>query len=57
MTEKNVIPIRPQAEPVFRSDIPEGRLMGLSERNQLSFSQRKLEKRIVRLTAQAITDF
>lgn len=57
MTAKNVIPIRPQAEPVFRSDIPEGRLMGLSERNQLSFSQRKLEKRIVRLTAQAITDF
>lgn len=57
MTEKNVIPIRPQAEPVFRSDISEGRLMGLSERNQLSFSQRKLEKRIVRLTAQAITDF
>lgn len=31
--------------------------MGLSERNRLSFSQRKLEKRIVRLTAQAITDF
>lgn len=56
MTEKNVIPIQP-ADPVFRTDIPEGRLMGLSERNKLSFSQRKLEKRIVRLTAQAITDF
>ncbi len=28
-----------------------------SERNRLSFSQRKLQKRVIRLTAQAITDF
>ena len=31
--------------------------MGPSERNKLSVSAKKLEKRIIRLTAQAITDF
>lgn len=56
MSIKHVIPLHP-TESVFRAGVSEGRRMGLSDRNQLSFSQRKLEKRIIRLTAQAITDF
>ena len=46
----------PDSDPVFRTDTPV-KQMTLSARNQLSFSQRKLEKRVIRLTAQAITDF
>lgn len=34
-----------------------GRQMGLNDRNKKSVSAKKLEKRIIRLTAQAITDF
>lgn len=44
------------SDPVFRTDTPV-KQMTLSARNQLSFSQKKLEKRVIRLTAQAITDF
>lgn len=46
----------PDSDPVFRTDTLV-KQMTLSARNQLSFSQRKLEKRVIRLTAQAITDF
>lgn len=35
----------------------DGRNMGLSNRNKKSVATKKLEKRIIRLTAQAITDF
>lgn len=55
-----MIPIHPlnndAEETVFRADKTEPQ-MTLTARNKKSVSQKKLEKRIVRLTAQAITDF
>lgn len=55
-----IIPIAPHAAVSADSADPElhpGIEFQPSERNRLSVSQRKLEKRIIRLTAQAITDF
>ena len=46
-----------QSQEIFREAGDHSSGMILTERNKLSVSQRKLEKRIVRLTAQAITDF
>ena len=61
MTEPstNVIPVkpvRPLDNEIFKNS-KDGINMGPSERNKLSVSAKKLEKRIIRLTAQAITDF
>ena len=61
MTEPstNVIPVkpvRPLDNEIFKIS-KDGINMGPSERNKLSVSAKKLEKRIIRLTAQAITDF
>ena len=56
----HVIPIVPaptETEAVFRREGDHSSGMLLTDRNKLSVSQRKLEKRIIRLTAQAITDF
>ncbi len=60
----NSIPIISTAEDSSKSDENEffqnskdGINMGLSNRNKKSVSIKKLEKRIIRLTAQAITDF
>ncbi len=56
----HIIPIVPaptETEAVFRREGDHSSGMLLTDRNKLSVSQRKLEKRIIRLTAQAITDF
>lgn len=52
-----IIPLPSDSSDIFREKNDHSSGMTLSERNKLSVSQRKLEKRIVRLTAQAITDF
>lgn len=44
-------------ESIFREDSDHSSGMVLSERNQLTNSQRRLEKRVIRLTGQAVTDF
>lgn len=49
-----MIPIVPETDPFFREDASGFKH---NERNKQSVSQKKLTKRIVRLTAQAITDF
>ena len=51
-----VNPVRPLDNEIFKNS-KDGINMGPSERNKLSVSAKKLEKRIIRLTAQAITDF
>lgn len=51
-----VNPVRPLDNEMFKNS-KDGINMGPSERNKLSVSAKKLEKRIIRLTAQAITDF
>lgn len=53
-----IIPIQPVAtsSEIFRNS-KNGLDMGPSDRNKKSVSVKKLEKRIIRLTAQAITDF
>jgi tRNA 2-thiocytidine biosynthesis protein TtcA len=49
-----VIPILPESNPFFREDAAGFKH---NERNKQSVSQKKLTKRIIRQTAQAITDF
>ena len=49
-----MIPILPESNPVFREDAAGFKH---NERNKQSVSQKKLTKRIIRQTAQAITDF
>ena len=51
-----VTPVRSTDNEIFKNS-KDGVNMGPSERNKLSVSAKKLEKRIIRLTAQAITDF
>ena len=51
-----VNPVRPLDNEIFKNS-KDGINMGPSERNKLSVSAKKLEKRIIRLTAQASTDF
>lgn len=49
-----MIPIHPESNPFFREDAAGFKH---NERNKQSVSQKKLTKRIIRQTAQAITDF
>ena len=51
-----VTPVRSTDNEIFKNS-KDGVNMGPSERNKPSVSAKKLEKRIIRLTAQAITDF
>lgn len=59
----DVIPLIPEAPATFADDAADiGALAAQgetppNERNRKSVSQKKLEKRIVRLTGQAVTDF
>lgn len=63
MTQQTIPPIVSKApdadlrDSIFREDGNHSSGMVLSERNQLTNSQRRLEKRILRLTGQAVTDF
>ncbi len=55
--DQKIIPITPtETDEIFRNS-KDGVNMGPSDRNKKSVSQKKLEKRIIRLTGQAITDF
>ena len=55
--EQTIIPITPQRDDDFFRNSKNGTNMGLSDRNKKSVSQKKLEKRIIRLTGEAVTHF